>query len=332
MDLLVLGGTAWLGGTVVRHALERGHSVTCLARGSRPVPTGAELVRADRDRDDALAPVAGRSWDAVVDLTSHPGHVRRAVRDIRPTHVVLVSTASVYAPSPTVDRDEHAPLVGAFDGDRMEEMADYAGAKVACERALVDAAASAGATATVVRAGLIGGPGDRSARSGYWPWRFAHPTGEDVIAPDDPGQPTAIIDVRDLASWIVRAAERHTDGVFNATGETTTLGEVLALSREVAGGMAQPRAVSAARLAELGVAPWAGPCSLPLWIPDANLRGFATLDTRCARAAGLRTRPLVDTLRDVLAWEEDGRTDPKGAGLSDEDERRVRAALDEAPG
>lgn len=88
-----------------------------------------------------------------------------------------------------------------------------------------------------------------------------------------------------------------------------------------------PRPVAPDRLLELGVAPWAGPCSLPLWIPDVDLRGLATLDSSRACAAGLETRPLVDTLRDVLAWEQTARTGPRRAGLSDQDERRLRDAL-----
>lgn len=326
MELLVLGGTAWLGSTIVSLALGRGHQVTCLARGTSPAPDGATLVRADRDEDDALAAVAGRRWDAVVDLATHPGHVRRAVRDLRGDHLVLISTASVYAPSPEVDRDETAPLAEPLVGERLHEPEDYPGAKVACEQAVLGAEAFP--TSTIVRAGLIGGPGDRTARSGYYPWRFAHPTGADVIVPDDPDLPTAIIDVRDLARWVVQVVEERTAGIFNAAGPTTSLDEVLTLSREVAAGPASPRPVSPDRLLELGVLPWAGPCSLPLWIPEPEMRSSATLGTRRARAAGLTTRPLRETLRDALAWEESGRTTPRLAGLSDDDERRLRRQLD----
>lgn len=329
MQMLVLGGTAWLGRQVAEQALARGHEVTCLARGTAPAPPGATFVRADRDRDDALAPVADHVWDTVVDVAMQPGHVRRAVRDLRARHRVLVSTVSVYAPSAQPDLDETAPVVPALEADSFTEMSDYGAAKVACEEAVL----AAGVPAAVVRAGLIGGPGDETGRTGYWPWRFAHPSGPDVLVPDDPDLPTDIVDVRDLATWLVRLAEEGTDGVLNGTGEPTTLGEVLDLSAEVASEhlgrhAAPPRPVAPARLLELGVAPWAGPCSMPLWVPDREIGGFARWDTTRSRAAGLVTRPLAQTLCDVLTWEETGRTSPRRAGLTDEDERRLRAALD----
>src|SRR6185503_13006694 len=99
MRMLVLGGTAWLGRTVALEALRRGHDVTCLARGSADPPPGATFVSADRDLDDGLAAVADGTWDAVVDVTRHPGHARRAVRDLVARHRVLVSTGNVYARS-----------------------------------------------------------------------------------------------------------------------------------------------------------------------------------------------------------------------------------------
>jgi nucleoside-diphosphate-sugar epimerase len=198
----------------------------------------------------------------------------------------------------------------------------YGEAKVSCENAVRDA----DGTASIVRSGLIGGPGDWSGRTGYWPWRFAHPVGERVVVPDDLDFPCAIIDVRDLAAWLVTAAEDRLDGTFNATGPTTPLREVLATSARVAGSSATVLPVGRDRLEELGVGAWMGPASLPLWIDDADWRGFATMGTARARAAGLTTRPLEQTLRDTLAFEET-RTVPRAAGLDDDDERRVQEAV-----
>jgi 2'-hydroxyisoflavone reductase len=322
VEILVLGGTAFLGREVARAAVRRGHDVTCLARGSAPPPDGARFVTGDRDGDAGLAAVADSGWGSVIDVSRHPGQVRRAVRDLAADHWVFVSTASVYADASRVEADEDAPVREPLDGDVMTGPEVYGEAKVACE----DAVRAADAPAAVVRPGLIGGPGDRSARSGYWPWRFAHPTGEDVIVPDDPDQPCALIDVRDLADWIVVAAEDRLDGTFNATGPTLSLAEALTVAAEVGGSGARPRPVAPQRLRELGVGSWMGPTSLPLWIDDPDARGLATLSTARARAAGLHTRPLVETLRDALVYEE-RRTEPRRAGLTDDEERRVRAAL-----
>ena len=162
----------------------------------------------------------------------------------------------------------------------MTDMEVYGEAKVACENAVRDA----DGPAAIVRSGLIGGPGDWSGRTGYWPWRFAHPVGDRVVVPDDLDFPCAVIDVRDLAAWLVTAAEQRLDGTFNATGPTTPLREVLATSARVTGSTATPLPVAPERLAELGVGAWMGPASLPMWIDDAEWRGFATMDTSSARA------------------------------------------------
>ena len=317
----MLGGTAWLGHTVALEALRRGHDVTCLARGSSEPPPGATFVTADRDLDDGLAAVADETWDAVVDVTRHPGHARRAVRDLAARHRVLVSTGNVYARFDALEQPEDSALRDPLDGDLMTDMEVYGEAKVACENAVRDA----GGTVTIVRSGLIGGPGDWSGRTGYWPWRFAHPVGERVVVPDELDFPCAIVDVRDLAAWLVTVAERRLEGTFNATGPTTSLAEVLAVAARVAGSTAEPLPVGRDLLAELGVGAWMGPASLPLWIDDPDWRGFATMDTSRSRAAGLVTRPLEQTLRDTLTFEET-RAVPRRAGLSDDDERRVQEA------
>ena len=323
MRLLVLGGTAFLGRAVVRHALAAGWKVTCLARGSAPAPDGARLVTADRDDDDALAPVAPEQWDAVVDVSRQPGQVRRAVRDLRTRHWVFVSTANVYARFDRPEPDESAPLLEPLDADAMADMSEYGPAKVACEQAV----RSSGTTATVVRSGLIGGPGDASGRSGYYVWRAAHPTGPDMLVPPDLDFPCALIDVDDLAAWIVHAAGERVDGVFNATGPTVPLGEVIEAGRRVVGDAAPTVGpVPAEVLEREGVAQWMGPRSLPLWISDPEWRWFATLDTSAARRHGLRTRPVEETLRRTLAYEE-VRTEPRGTGLTDDDEISLRAAL-----
>lgn len=324
MEILLLGGTALLGRAIAVAGVARGHAVTCLARGSTPAPGGTTLISADRDAQNGLVPVAGRHWDAVIDVARQPGHVRRAIRDLSTSHWVYISSGNVYADFSTLEQDETAPVRAPLESDVMADMSTYGEAKVACE----DAVRASEDSATIVRSGLIGGPGDWSGRTGYWPWRFAHPTGDDVIVPDDPDFPCAMIDVRDLASWVITAAERHLDGTFNATGRTAPLHEVLFAAARVAKSAARPRPVPAATLAELGIGAWMGPATLPLWIDDPEWRGFATMNTDRALAAGLTTRPLADTLRDTLEYENQ-RAEPRQAGLTDDEERNIRAALAE---
>lgn len=328
MRLLILGGTAFLGQALASQAVQRGTDVTCAARGSAPVPEGARLVTVDRDVDDALATLAGHDWDAIIDLTRQPGHARRAVRDLHAGHWVLISSGNVYARFDEPEQREDSALLEPLADDVMSDMTRYGEAKVACEDAVRSARDPVGKPAswTIIRSGLIGGDGDWSGRTGYYPWRFAHPTGADVLVPADLTFPVALIDVEDLAAWTLDCAERHTHGVFNATGPTTTLGELLDVSRTVAGSAAIPRPVDATTLAEAGIGTWMGPASLPLWIDDPQWRWFATLDTTAARAAGLRTRPLAATLAAALDFE-DRREHPRATGLTDVQEIGLRARL-----
>ncbi len=317
MRFLVLGGTAWLGAAVVDDALRAGHDVTCLTRSST-VPAGARSVVADRDHPDALeAVVEDGRWDAVVDVSRTPAHVRRAVRALEPVadRYVFVSTVSVYASHAERGADETAALLPPSD-----DPAEYGAAKVACERAVTDGFGPE--RASIARAGLVGGPGDHTGRSGYWPWRFAHAaaTGRPVVVPADGDRPTAVVDVRDLAGWLVGAAEGGRPGVSNVTGDPVTLRQHLGAARSVAGTPAPVVALDDDTLIGHGVAPWAGARSLPLWIPDADHQGMNDRSNARAVRAGLTLRPLAETLCDALAWEVRQPRHPHGAGLSDDDE------------
>ena len=331
MRLLVLGGTAWLGREVAATAVSQGHEVTCLARGSSgDAPAGVHLVVADRDRPDAYDPVAEQRWDAVVDVARQPGHVRRAAAALEPLvdRFLFVSSCNVYASQCEVGADEGAALLTPLQSDVMESMEQYGQAKVACEQAAAD---SFGAGRTLIaRVGLIGGPGDASGRSGYWPWRFAQPSNRQgaVLVPDAADLPTAVIDVRDLAGWLVDCADAGTVGVFNAGGDAFSLAEHLTAVRKVAGHTGPVVTAPEDWLRTRGVQNWSGPRSLPLWLDDRNWYGMNARDCASARAAGLIPRPLEDTLADTLVWEL-ARPEPRphGAGLSNDEERDLLDAL-----
>jgi nucleoside-diphosphate-sugar epimerase len=235
---------------------------------------------------------------------------------------VFVSSGNVYADFSRLEQPESGALLPPLESEVMDDMSTYGEAKVACE----DAVRTSGATATIVRSGLIAGPGDWSGRSGYYPWRFANPTGSDVLVPDDLEFPCAMIDVRDLAAWLVSSARERFDGTYNATGPTSPLKQVLSAAALAAESNTKLRPVPVATLSELGVSAWMGPKSLPLWIDDPDWRYFATLDTSAARSAGLQTRPLLETLRDTLVFENQ-RTEPRQTGLTDDEERSLRSQL-----
>lgn len=327
MRLLVLGGTAWLGSAVAEAAIARGHEVVCLARGeSGSVPEGATLVRGDRSSSAGYSALEGE-FDAVVDVARDPAHVRSATRALadRVGHWVFVSTCSVYADEATPDQDETAAVRAAMPEGVEWSMAQYGEAKVACEQHL---RAAVGERLLITRPGLLGGPGDSSGRTGYWPLRFAHPVNDDgtVLVPDEPDLMTQQLDVRDLAVWLIDGAEARLSTVVDAVGEAIPLPDHLALARRVAGYRGSVARRTPDWLREHGVQYWAGPTSLPLWLPLPDYAGFSSRSGARAVGLGLRRRPLIETLTDVLAWEmEAGPGRPRGAGLTADEERRLLA-------
>jgi nucleoside-diphosphate-sugar epimerase len=329
-QILVLGGTGWLGGTVAATGVALGHHVTCLARGTSGLtPDGTHLVQGDRDDPRVYRDLPDREWDLVVDVTRTPGHARGAVAALadRAANWVYVSSASVYARHDDPGADEAAALLPAFRGD-VAPLEQYGEGKVACEQAVV---AGRGPDALIARSGLIVGAGDPTDRFGYWPGRFAlaQRDGGPVLVPQSAERPVQWVHVGDQAAWIVEAGLAGTTGILNVMGRSVPLREVLLAAAEVAGFTGRIVPVPDATLGAEGVTEFMGPRSLPLWLSDPDWRGFMARDTTRAEAAGLGHRPLTESLADALEWEsvlglERTRT---GAGLDRRDELEILGRL-----
>lgn len=161
-DVLILGGTGWLSGRIAERWMDAGASVTCLARGTRPVPYGARLVVADRDEPEAYDAVRGRDGDEVVEVSSRSTHVAAAAAALAgdTRHLTYVSSVSVYAANNEEGADEGASLV---EPAALGDDGDDARAKAACEAAV---RAALPHRAAIVRPGLIGGPATPPIASG----------------------------------------------------------------------------------------------------------------------------------------------------------------------
>ncbi|MFD2797154.1 NAD-dependent epimerase/dehydratase family protein [Promicromonospora vindobonensis] len=327
MRILVLGGTVFLSRAVAEAALAHGHDVTCAARGvSGRVPDGVSLVRWDR-AEAVPSELVGAQFDAVVDVSRIPSHVREAVAAFRDAHWTFVSTINVYADTATLGG---TPATLALldpietDDDSGSDPDVYGAMKVACENTV----RSGTAAALVIRPGLIVGPGDPSGRFAYWPARFAEAArdGLPVLVPEPVDDPVQLVDVRDLAEWIVTAAEQGTTGDFDAVCPPMPRSELLAQVAVGAGADPELVAVAPEVLAEHEVVPWSGPRSIPFWAADLVDAGFMAHDVTSSLEAGLQIRPFAETARDTLVWLS-ATPDAKVTGLTREEEQEVLAAV-----
>ena len=297
LDLLVLGGTGFIGPHLVRHAVGRGHRVTIFTRGRHQAELPNEVARLTGDRNGHLEALVGKRWDAVVDdSATNPDWVRQSAQLLKDStgRYLFTSSTGVYYPYLKRGLDEsvapHLELADPKDGSET-----YGVAKARCEREVQQAF---GNRALVVRPTYIVGPGDTSDRFPYWPVRLAR--GGEVLAPGRPDDPVQIIDVRDLAEWMLRLLEDQESGVYNAAGpkDTLTMPSFLeqaaaAIGADVKFTWVDDYAFLAAHEIDEAI-PWARLAG--------NDDGMMSIGNRKAVAAGLTFRPLATTVRDTLAW------------------------------
>ena len=328
IDILVLGGTGFIGPHMVREALRRGHRVTLFNRGRTNDTLFPDVETIKGDRDGGLEGLRGRQWDAVIDNSGYvPRHVRDSTQLLADSagHYLFVSSVSVYADF-SRPIDESSPVQTLAD-ESIEEVtgSTYGPLKAICERWGRDAFGAD--RYAVLRPTYICGPGDHTDRFTYWPVRTSR--GGEMLWTGRPSAPLQIIDVRDLASFTIDSVEQRLTGTYNiVTPEGDyTMGRLLVDSQAVSGATVEPVWVSEAFIREQNAAANGG---LPMWHPrqDGMAEGLY-VSGAAARAAGLYNRPVRETTRDLLAWWKTlppSRTQKPRAGLSAEREAQLLAA------
>jgi 2'-hydroxyisoflavone reductase len=319
LNILILGGTGFIGPEQVEAARARGHTVTLFNRGRREKAKGGmfpdvEKLYGNRDpekfADDpeptgpkGLESLKGRQWDVVIDNSGYVPRITRASAELLAPNVkqyIFISTVSVYASHDTPGADEDAPL-GTMADPTVETMGasfeNYGPLKALCEQSIE--AALPGRT-TIIRPGYIVGPNDPTDRFTYWPVRLDR--GGEVLVPGMPEDPVQVIDARDLGAWAILMAERGTTGIFNAVGpgQRLPMKGMIDECRKATSAASTLTWVDSKFLEGL---PPAQQASFPIWTPsEGEYAGFGLRSNARAVAAGLTFRPTAETARDTLAW------------------------------
>ncbi len=334
LDVLVFGGTGLIGPPLVEALVARGHKVVIFNRGKTKADLfqGIERILGDRDpsKGEGVKGLEGRKFDLVFDDTGYyPRHVKTSSEMLAKSgsgHIVYVSSISAYAKNDVIGADETAELA-RMDDPTVETMGPggqyYGPLKVLCEEA---AEAAFPENCTIVRPGYIVGPGDNTDRFTYWPLRFQR--GGTVLVPGAATDPIQVIDVRDLADFMVKVGEARATGAFNACGPKGKL----------AWGKVVDECKKASSAKDITVR-WITPAEIenfeglqfPIWAPsEGESKGFHTWSNVRAVKAGLTFHPIDVTIRDTLAWyqalPEERRKRPL-PGPTPEKEAEVIAAL-----
>ena len=325
MNILIIGGTRFLGRALVESALARGHQLTLFNRGKTNPEVYPNLETIIGDRETDLNQLDGRTWDAVIDTCGYlpriVGLSAQALKD-KASQYTFISTISVYPVLGAPNRDEDSELL-TMEDETLEDINKYYGElKVLCEKAVYEAFPE---NTLIIRPGLIVGENDPTNRFTYWVTRTAK--GGDAIAPPAE-QPMQFVDVRDLADFTINRIEAGSTEVYNVTGPDKRLnfGECLsvakdALNSDVNFHHASDELLKAHEIGEF--------MELPLWLKLPDAEQFMTFNINKALQDGLVFRPLADTIRDTYEWAKNLPDDtPKPANLPPEKEALLLKALD----
>lgn len=320
MNILILGGTVFLGRQLVRIALERNHNVTLFNRGIRNPDLFPDIEKLKGDRNGNIDALKGRAFDAVIDTSGHlPKSVRKSADILKNSagHYTFVSSISAYKDFAANGINEDGETATVTDGNIDEmTMENYGALKVLCEKEVEEVFKD---KALNIRPGLIVGENDWSDRFTYWIHRISH--GGKVLAPDAKKSHTQFIDVKDLADWIIKMAENKKSGLYNATGPdyNLTFEKLFDECKKVSGSDAEIEWVSENFLLGENVAPWT---EIPLWVPKEE-EGVNNVDVSKAIRDGLTFRPLKDTLIDTLEFDKSRKDYTLRSGLKPEREEEL---------
>lgn len=293
MKILILGGTQFVGRIAALEAVSRGHDVTVFNRGTGDAPEGVTSLVGDRLSPDGYSALNGLSFDVVIDTWRTAAVVKTAIDALRGRigKFIYVSSISVYdfgASAPPYS--EASPL---FDPETASEQ--YVKDKTGSEME----ALKSGVPTVLARPGLILGPWEGIGRMPWWLRRLEK--GGPTLAPAPQDLGVQFVDVRDLGSFLIHAAESsEIEGAYNIVSPQNhiTLADFLETANKVSGGYASLRWLDSATVLAAGIEPWG---ELPIWVSPEDTSVYS-IEVEKALKNGLKIRPAVETIADTQSW------------------------------
>lgn len=321
MNILIIGGTIFLGKHIINSALTNKHNITLFNRGIHNPDWFPELERIKGDREGDLSELKGRKFDAVIDTCGYvPGIVKKSAESLRDTcgYYTFVSSISAYKDFGRMGMDENSETGVITDGNtEVMNLENYGPLKVMCENEVIKVFKN---DCSIVRSGLIVGDGDFSDRFTYWVERIKR--GGKVIIPKSVKNNIQFIDVKDLADWIIKMTEEKISGIYNSTGplDELSLEEFVRICKKNTGSNAEFLEIDEKFLLEENVIPYK---DITLWLPEDSAGGNYVNISK-AKAAGLKIRPLEETIKDTIYYHNSRGIEYKlRTGLSPEREAEI---------
>ena len=306
LNILILGGTSFLGPHQIAYALSKGHKVSTFTRGKTTPKVHADLFEKVEmligDREDNLKALENRQWDVVIDNSGRKVSWTKATAELLKDNVgmyMYTSSTGVFYPYLNGNLTEETEVAlavpeGLTENEKYEM--DYGVMKANSELAAIN---TFGKERTVViRPTYMLGPADRTDRFIHWPVRLAN--GGQHLVPGKAEDLVQYIDVRDIAEWFIRLAENKSHGIYNGVGpnEGQTMQQFIKEAAKAFDTTSSFVMVDDYEfLNKNGIY-----YSIPWVMPDEKHYGSARVSNKKSIAAGLTYRPLSETVKDTYNW------------------------------
>lgn len=307
LNILILGGTSFLGPHQIAYALQRGHKVSTFTRGKTKPKIHVDLFDQVNmlvgDRNDNLKAIETGEWDLVIDNSG------RNVEWTRKTAQLLKDRAGLYMY--TSSTSVYYPYFGENINESMELLLEepknlqdgwsggefvYGNMKAKSEIETIKAFGEG--RSIIIRPTYMFGPGDKSDRFIYWPLRLAK--GGEILIPGKEDDPIQYLDVRDVAQFMIKVAEEKKVGTYNTVGPDEVQ-NIRTLAKK--GGEAFDVECSYISIDDYQFLEENGIPILPPWIPPTGTNyGTSRISNAAALQAGLTLRPVEEIVKDTYEW------------------------------